>query len=76
MGFIICTKRISRYLEEKCYEEFKSRSLSYVTRGKFLSDLKKEFGGGNDEIMKVAELKKVEQKNKIIEKFIQKFKRK
>ena len=57
-------------------KNLKSRSLSYVTGGKFLSDLKEEFGGGNDEIMKVAELKKVEQKNKIIEEFIQKFKRK
>jgi len=35
-----------------------------------LADLKKEFGGGDDETMKVAELKKIKQGNKIIEEFV------
>jgi len=41
-------------------EDLESEILSYTTVREFLSDLKKRFGGGNKEIMKVAELKKVE----------------
>jgi len=41
-------------------KDLKSNSLSYTIVGEFLLDLKKEFGGGNDEILKVAELKKIE----------------
>jgi len=37
--------------------------------------LKREFGRGNDELAKVAKLKKVEQKSRIIEKFVQEFRR-
>jgi len=33
--------------------------LNYVTVGEFLTDLKKEFSGGDDEVMKVVKLKKV-----------------
>jgi len=49
--------------------------LSYTTVGKFLSELKKKFGSRNNETMKVAELKKVEQESKMMEKFVQKFRR-
>ena len=37
----------------------------------FLVDLKKEFSKRDDETMKMAELKKVEQRSRIIEKFVQ-----
>ena len=40
-----------------------------------LADSKKEFGGEDNKIIKVAELKKVEQENKIMEQFIQEFRR-
>jgi len=40
-----------------------------------LINLKKESGGGDNEIMKVVELKKVEQKSRTMEEFVQKFKR-
>jgi len=40
-----------------------------------LVDLKKKFGRGDDKIIKVAELKKVEQKSKMIEEFVQEFRR-
>ena len=39
-------------------ENLESRSLSYAMVGKFLSGLKEEFNGGDDNIMKVTELKK------------------
>ncbi len=41
----------------------------------FLSDLKQEFSGGDDEMMKVAELKKIEQGSRTMEEFVQKFRR-
>ena len=43
--------------------------------GKFLADIRKEFGGGNKELVKVAELKRLKQKEKTIEEFIQEFRR-
>ena len=43
--------------------------------GEFLIDLKKEFGGGDNETMKVEELKKIEQKSSMMEKFVQGFRR-
>ena len=37
--------------------------------------LKREFGGEEEESMKVAELRKLEQEGKIMEEFVQEFKR-
>lgn len=45
-----------------------------MTVGKFLIDLKKEFRGEYDEIMKVVELKKVEHENRIMKEFVQEIK--
>jgi len=38
--------------------------------GEFLSDLEEEFGGDNDETIKIAKLKIVEQENKTTEEFV------
>jgi len=38
-------------------------------------ELRKEFGEGDEEAVKVAELKRVEQERRTIEKFVQKFRR-
>ena len=56
--------------KENIIEDLKSRNLSYATVGEFLLDLKQEFGGEDDEIMKVAEFKKVEQGGKIMREFV------
>jgi len=56
-------------------EDLENRSLVYATVGEFLTDLKQEFGGENNKMMKMTELKKVEQRSRMIEKFIQKFRR-
>jgi len=61
--------------KENVLEDLEVRELEYATVGKFLAKLKKKFGKGDNEMMKVAELKKVEQWNKIIEEFVQEFKR-
>jgi len=38
--------------------------------GEFLVDLKKKFGRGDDKTIKVAELKKIKQKNRKIKEFV------
>jgi len=40
-----------------------------------LVDIKKKFGGGDEKGVKVAELKRLEQGGKIMEEFIQEFRR-
>jgi len=54
-------------------ENLESRSLSYPMVGEFLLDLKEEFDRRDNETMKMAKLKKVEQESKTIEEFIQEF---
>ena len=49
--------------------------MKYKTTGEFLANIKKEFGGEDKEIVKVAELKRLKQRGKIIEEFVQEFKR-
>jgi len=56
-------------------KDLKTEILEYIMVGEFLTDLKKEFEGGDDEIIKVMELKKVEQGSKTIENFVQEFRR-
>ena len=51
-------------------KNLESESLSYTTVGEFLLDLKEDFGGGDNKMMKVAELKRVEQGKKMIEGFV------
>ena len=62
-------------LKKNVIEDLENRSLSYATVEKFLLDFKEEFGREENETMKVAELKKVEQEGKTMEKFVQKFRR-
>jgi len=56
-------------------KELESRKVEYESAEEFLTSLKKEFGGGEEESVKVAELRKLEQGGKTIEEFVQEFKR-
>jgi len=56
-------------------EELEAGELEFETVGEFLAEIKKEFGGGKEESVKAAELRKLEQGGKTIEKFVQEFKR-
>ena len=56
-------------------KDLEGGSLEYETAGEFSVDIKKEFGGEDKETVKVAELKRIEQGGKTMEKFIQKFRR-
>ena len=47
-------------MEGEYNERFGKWNLSYITVGEFLANLKSEFGEGNDEMIKVAKLKKLE----------------
>jgi len=40
-------------------EYLESRSLSYITVGEFLSDLREKFRKENNEMIKVAELERI-----------------
>ena len=56
-------------------EELESGEIEYETAEEFLMSLRKEFGGGENEVVKVAELRKIEQEEKTMEEFVQEFKR-
>ena len=53
-------KRSADIWKENIVKDLESENLSYVTIEEFSVDLKKEFGRGDNETIKVAELKKVE----------------
>jgi len=56
-------------------EELEAGEVEYEMAEEFLMSLKKKFGGGEEESVKAAELKKLEQGGRTIEEFIQEFKR-
>ena len=56
-------------------EDLEGGLLEYKIAGEFLADIKKEFGGGDKETVKVAELKRLEQGERTIEEFVQEFRR-
>ena len=56
-------------------EDLEGGLLKYKSVGEFLADIKKEFGGGDEKSVKVAELCRLEQGSRIIEEFVQEFRR-
>jgi len=56
-------------------EELEAGEIEYETAEEFLMSLKKEFGGGEEKSVKVAELRKLEQGGRTMEEFVQEFKR-
>jgi len=51
-------------------EELETEEIEYKTVEKFLTSLKKEFEGGEEELVKAAELRKLEQGGRIMEEFV------
>ena len=51
-------------------EKLESGELEYKSAEEFLTSLKKEFGGGEEESVKVAELRKLEQGGRTMEEFV------
>jgi len=61
--------------KENIIEELESGEMEYETAEEFLTVLKKEFGGGEEEAVKAVELRKLEQGGRTMEEFVQEFKR-
>jgi len=61
--------------KENVIEELETGEIEYGTVEEFLTSLKKEFGGGEEESVKAAELRKLEQGERTMEEFVQEFKR-
>ena len=61
--------------KENMMKELKAGEIEFELTGKFLAEIKKEFGGRDEELVKVAELKRLEQGEKKMEEFVQEFKR-
>jgi len=61
--------------KENVIEEMEAGEVEYELAEEFLVCLKKEFGGGEEEVVKAAELRRVEQGGKTMEEYVQEFKR-
>ena len=61
--------------KENIMEELESGEVEYESVEEFLMNLRKEFGGGEEESVKAAELRKLEQGGRTMEEFVQEFKR-
>jgi len=44
--------------------------IEYESVEEFLAEIRKEFGGGDEELVKVAKLKRIEQGGKNVEEFV------
>jgi len=56
-------------------EELETGEIEFESVGEFLAEIRKEFEGEDEESVKIAELKKIEQRGRTIEEFVQDFKR-
>ena len=56
-------------------EDLERGLLEYKIVREFLADIRKEFGVEDEEMVKVAELQRLEQGRKIMEEFVQKFRK-
>jgi len=61
--------------KENVIEELEAEEMKYETTEELLTVLKKEFGGGEEEAVKAVELRKLEQGGRMMEEFVQEFKR-
>ena len=61
--------------KENMLEDLEARKIEYELAGKFLAGLKKKFGEGYEEVVKIAELRRLEQRGRTMEKFVQEFRR-
>jgi len=61
--------------KENVIEELEAGEVEYEIAEEFLLNLKKEFGGGEEESVKAVKLRKLEQGERMMEEFIQEFKR-
>jgi len=63
------------YVQGGLADIWKENILEDLEEREFLAAIKKKFRGEEKELVKVAELKRVEQEGRIMEKFVQEFRR-
>jgi len=56
--------------KENVLEDLEAGEVEYESAGVFLAEIKKEFGEGDEELLKVAELKRIEQGDRTMEEFV------
>jgi len=56
-------------------EDLEAEEVKYESVEEFLAEIKKEFERGDKELIKVVELKRIEQESRTMEEFVQDFKR-
>jgi len=56
--------------KENVIEELKTGEIEFESAGEFLAEIRREFGGGDEELVKVAELKKIKQGGRTMKKFV------
>ena len=61
--------------KENVLKELEIGEIEFENVGEFLAEIRREFGGGDEKSVKVAELKKIEQGGRMMEEFVQDFKR-
>ena len=61
--------------KENILEKLEKEELEYKSVREFLAAIKKEFGGEEKKLVKMAELKRLEQGGRTMEEFIQEFRR-
>jgi len=61
--------------KENVMKEMEAGEIEYELAEEFLTILRKEFTGGEEELVKAAELRKMEQGGKSMEEYVQEFKR-
>ena len=61
--------------KENMLEELEAGELEFETVREFLAEIKKEFRGGEEELVKATELRRIEQGRRMMEEFVQEFKR-
>ena len=66
---------ILSYVQRESADVWKENMLEDLETEEFLTGLKKEFGGGDEEIVKVVELRRLEQGGRTMKEFVQEFKR-
>ena len=56
--------------KENILEDLETGKLEFESVGEFLAEIKKEFGAGEKELVKAAELRKLEQGGRTMEEFV------
>ena len=59
--------------KENLLEDLETREVEFRSAREFFLELRKKFGEGDEESVKIVELRSIEQGGRAIKKFVQKF---